>query len=117
MHATIVTYAALPEGSIERMRIQHLTGFKSPDRLFWSYVSYSGRRELGWRISSFIMLLSGNNLSEMLANDDGFLNVVLRLGHDDSLKRGLPAFNFDFKNADYHGLNAYLMQIDWCTVW
>ena len=34
---------------------------------------------------------------------------------DDPLKQGLPAFIFDFKNADFHGLNAYLMQIDWCA--
>jgi len=34
---------------------------------------------------------------------------------DDPLKQGLPAFYFDFKNADCYGLNDYLMQIDWCA--
>jgi len=33
----------------------------------------------------------------------------------DPLKQGLPAFYFDFKNADCYGLNNYLMQIDWCA--
>jgi len=44
-----------------------------------------------------------------------YFKILANVLPDDPLKQGLPAFYFDFKNADCYGLNDYLTQTDWCA--
>jgi len=44
-----------------------------------------------------------------------YFKILANMLPDDPLKQGLQAFYFDFKNADFYGLNNYLTQIDLCA--